>query len=240
MDETSDKHRKRQDLLDYGHEVAGIETGRIPRFGIGAARKQELKDKEHKERAYRHALERLLLDPAYRRLYQQLGERLIAAETDADTAIATVEEQLRLVGQEIQNIERAAARDPDGRQVFQFADGRVVYADGSEVSTGIAEGIIWPEHAPSAKDYFAAKDRQSGLQLQLDEWQVYRNDVLGGIRDRYDDREKPFEDKDALKDALDQIEKLKPSQLDPKPDTAPIRSSDIAVDAFPTIPRNGQ
>lgn len=233
MVETSDEQRKRLDLQDYGHEVAGLEAGRMARFGIGTARKLEVKEKERSERAYRNALDRLLLDPEYRRLYEKLGERLTAAETDADTAIAMIEEQLRLAAREIEIMESAAARDPDGKLVFQYADGRVVYADGSEVPAEIAAGIMWPEGAPSAEDYFAAKDRYAEWQVRLAEWQTYRNDVLGGIRDRYDDQDNPFKDTDDLKDALDRIEEQRPelttSKVDPPDPDRNVATADLSA-----------
>ena len=210
MGETVDERKKRLDREDYGHELAGVETGRMQRFGVGAARAIAAKEKERHERAFRDALERLLRDPEYRRLYETLGERLGAAEIEADTAIALIQEQLRQADEKIAVMESNAARDPDGRLVFRSADGRVVYADGSGVQDQIAEGIIWPENAPSAEDYFAAKKHQADLEASLEDWFVYRNDVLGGIRDRSDDPDDPFEDKGALQDALERIEKLRP------------------------------
>lgn len=103
-------------------------------------------------------------------------------------------------------MERNAARDPDGKLVFKYADGRVVYADGTAVEPEIAEGIIWPDDAPRAEDYFAKRDHHTAVDAKLHEWSNYRNDVLGGIRDRYDDRKNPFEDHDGVKDALEQID----------------------------------
>lgn len=237
MVETSDERRRRLDLQDYGNEIAGVETGRMTRFGIGAARKLELKEKERSERVYRNALDRLLLDPEYRRLYEQLGERLTTAETDADTAIAMIEEQLHLAAHKIEVMESAAARDPEGRLVFQYADGRVVYADGSEVPAEIAAGIMWTDVAPSAEDYFAAKVRYTEWQVRLAEWQAYRNEVLGDIRDRYDDPDNPFEDTNALEDALDDIEESRPAEFNTEaPKTPRTPSGDITPNAFPTIP----
>lgn len=211
MVETSEDLRKRLELQDHGHEMAGLETGRAARFGIGAGRAAEAKEKERSERAFRNALERLLQDAEYRRLYEQLGERLGDAEREADATITALEDQLRKVGEQIADMESSAARGPDGRAVFRYVDGRVVYADGSEVPDDIADGIIWPDNGPSAEDYFAAKQRQADLSKQLDEWNSYRNDTLGGIRDRYDDPGNPYEDAKALEGALRDIEEARPS-----------------------------
>lgn len=209
--DTIDKSQRR-DFEDQQNELAGRETGRMARFGVGAAREHEIKEKKRSERAYRDALDRLLLDPEYRRLYEELGSALGSAETESDSQITTIREQLSRVEEDIAAMERDAARGPDGRPVFRSADGRVVYADGSDVPAEIAEGIIWPEGAPSAEDFFASKDRQTALQHALEDWMIYRNDVLGGVRDRYDDRDNPMS-KDAMRDALDEIESHRPPEV---------------------------
>lgn len=142
MPETSEDLRKRLELQDPGHEMAGLETGRAARFGIGAGRVAEAKEKERSARAFRNALERLLQDAEYRRLYEQLGERLGDAEREADATITALEEQLRKVGVQIAVMESSAARGPVGRAVFQYADGRAVYADGSDVPDAIAKANL--------------------------------------------------------------------------------------------------
>lgn len=202
---------RRRDFDDQQNELAGRENGRMARFGVGISRAQKLKEKERKERAYRDALDRLLLDPEYRRLYEELGEKLGSAEIEADIEIARILEQLQQVEQDIELMESKAARDPDGNLVLQFDDGRVVYADGSEVPADVTDCILWPPGAPSAEDYFAAKDNHAALQVHLQDWLAYRNDVLGGIRDRYDDPDNPFEDKDGLRGALTNIHSQRPS-----------------------------
>lgn len=88
---------RRRDFDDQQNELAGRENGRMARFGVGISRAQKLKEKERKERAYRDALDRLLLDPEYRKLYEELGDKLGAAEFEADIEIARLQEQLRLI-----------------------------------------------------------------------------------------------------------------------------------------------
>jgi len=144
-------------------------------------------------------------------LYLELGDKLSSAERDADAAIAALEEQLRLAEEQIDIMENAAARALDGQPVFRYADGSVVYADGTEVTQDIADGIIWPDNAPTAEEYFGAKGHRANIQDQLEDWQGYRNDVLGGIRDRYDDPDNPYQNSDGLRGALEEIEKARPS-----------------------------
>jgi hypothetical protein len=204
---------KRQiDFDDQQREAAGVDVGRYARFyPAGDDRNPDAKKKKERAEQTRRTLEELMRDPEYARLYNEVGDRLRDAETEADTAIAMIQSKLAEAEEQIEIMEDNAARGPDGQFVFRYADGRVVYADGTKVPDDIAAGIVWPDNAPSAEEYFAALNRQQQLEVLLSEWSIYRNDVLGGIRDRYDDPDNPFQSPNALQDALDQIEALRPA-----------------------------
>mgnify|MGYP001797201881 CR=1 FL=1 len=224
--------KKRQDFEDQQNELAGRETGRMTRFGVGAALAQELKEKERKERAYRDALDRLLAtDPEYRRLYEELGGRLGKAETAADQTIDAIQDALRAQQDANQDMRDRAPR-VDGKAIFRYADGRVVDEDSNEIDATIAAGIIWPEDAPSAEDYFAGVERENALWTALDEWQAYRDVTLGGIRDSYDDRDNPMT-KDDMQKALQDIAVTAPSnplaQSSEHLASAPLQASAVAV-----------
>ena len=208
MVETPDEHRKRLELQDYGHELAGLETGRVQRFGIGKARFEQDKEKRRKERAYRDALDRLLIDPQYRALYEELRDKLSAAETEADQAIDSI--QAALAAQQVANQEmRDRAPKIDGKAVFRYADGRVVDEDGNEIDPALAAAIIWPSDAATADDYFAGMAREEALRVALAEWLAYRYGTLGEVRNRFEDRDNPMS-KDDLEDAIEEIEKDAP------------------------------
>lgn len=212
MVETSDERRKRLELQDHGHELAGLETGRMTRFGVGTALAQNLKEKERTERAYRDALDRLLAtDPEYRELYEELGQKLGDAETAADQTIKAIQAALQAQQDANQDM-RDRAPKIDGKAVFRYADGRVVDEDGNEIDASIAAGIIWPDDAPSAEDYFAGVERADALRTSLDEWRGYRNGTLGDIRNRHEDRDNP-PDKDSLKEDIDVIASGAPENL---------------------------
>ncbi|MCT4555732.1 MAG: hypothetical protein N4A53_13680 [Pelagimonas sp.] len=202
---------KRQvDFDDQQREAAGVDVGRYARFyPVGDSRHPDAKRKKDREEQLRRTLEELMRDPEYARLYTELGDRLRDAETEADATIVLIEARLAEAARHIEDIEDSAARGPDGRLVFRYADGRVVYADGSEVEDEIAEGIIWPDNAPSAEAYFAARDRQRGLEALRNDWHTYRYDVIGDIRNRYETDDPPMSKGD-LEDALDDIERLVP------------------------------
>lgn len=202
---------KRQlDFDDLQRETTGQDGARMQRFlSPNDPRSMNAEKKRQKERAYRDLLDHLLQDPEYRALYEDLGDKLRDAETQAATAITLIEEKLNKADQVLEDMKRRAAKDPDGRPVFRYADGRVVNADGEEIPPEIAAGIQWPENASSAEDYFAAKRHQNDLSTQLDGLRIYRNDVLRDIRHRYDDRDNPMS-KDDMRVALEEIENLAP------------------------------
>ncbi len=202
--------RRQIDFDDLQREAAGVDVGRYARFyPAGDARHPDAKKKKEREELVRRTLEELMRDPGYARLYIELGSRLRDAEIKADTAIAMIQAKLAATADQIAAIEDNAARGPNGQLVFRDADGQVVYADGTKVPGDIADGIVWPDNAPSAEDYFAAQAQQRALEDHLLQWGIYRNDVLGGIRDRYETEDPAMSEGD-LQDALDDIERLVP------------------------------
>lgn len=228
---------KRQiDFDDQQREASGVDVGRYARFyPVSDSRNPDAKKKKEREEQMRRTLEELMRDPEYARLHNEVGDRLRDAETEADAAIAMIEAQLAEMVQKIELMEESAARGLDGNPVFRCADGRVVYADGTEVPDDIADGILWPDDAPRAEEYFAALDRQRELELLLNEWHIYRNDVLGDIRDRYETDDPPMSKGD-LEDALDSIEELRPEQHSVVPTASLAQSAaDISPSSFPKL-----
>ncbi len=209
-DENDLASRRKRGFADLQNEIAGRETGRQARFLTTDGGGSEVDKKRRAERAFRNALDALLAsDPEYRALYEELGEALGAAEANADTVISKLQSDLSALDGEIADMRDRAARLPDGRRVFRFADGRVVDENGETLPIELAEGIQWPIGAPSGEAYFGALEQHDDLSALLSEWHAYRNDTLGGIRDRYDDRDDPMAKGD-LRDALGQIANMAP------------------------------
>lgn len=238
MVDRTDRDTKRQlDFDDLQKELAGGQHGRAHRFLTNPEdiRSPEGRRKKLERERLRRTLAELMRDPEYAKLYAELGTRLREAETQADTAIAALTARLTQTARRIQEMEDRAARAPDGSLVFRYADGRVAYADGALVADHIADGIIWPKDAPSAEDYFALLLQQHALQDQLSDWTVYRHDVLGDIRDRYDTDDPPMSKRD-VQDALEDIEALRP-ELSRADAPRPISTSVPATGpvALPTI-----
>ncbi len=228
--------RERQDFTDQQNELMGNETGRRARFLGGANARTARLEKERKDRVFRDLLDRLLDDPEYRALYEELGRELSSAEFEADDAISDLEQKLADVRNQIDALENAAARGPDGQPVFKTADGRVVAVDGQELPPEIADGIIWPANAPTAEDYFTLQQNQRDLTDLLDQWRTYRFEVLGDIRDRYDDREKPMTKDDyrndlaRIQDAVPDMSKVELVSVDVKaPEAVPLVNATLPM-----------
>lgn len=206
--------KRQRDFEDLQNEVSGLDVGRMQRFlGPDDHRSKEGKRKKAERERTLRTLQELLRDPEYAALFSDLGDRLRDAEILADQTLAALEDQLVSLSLSIDELELQAARDPQGQLVFRYADGRVVYADNTDVPEHLAEGVLWPENAPSAEAYFALLGQQRRLQEQQHDWSAYRSDVLGGIRHRYEDEENPM-DKDDLRRALEDIEELSPATLE--------------------------
>ncbi len=225
-----------QDFVDLQNEISGRDVPRIPRF-LSPDDDRTLAGRRKKENRarFRQTLQDLMRDREYARLYVELGDRLRDAERAAETALATIRRQLEAVQQDILDMTANAARDADGNPVFRYADGRAVYADGTEVPNDIAEGIVWPNDAPSAEAYFAALAQKQELQGRFRDWDVYRHDVLGGIRDRYDNDDPPMS-KDDLKRDLERIESLNPGAVSLDQDSASLEGRAVTAAASIAVP----
>ncbi|WP_299628381.1 hypothetical protein [uncultured Tateyamaria sp.] len=230
------KAKRQRDFDDLQNEISGADTGRMRKFlSPNDDRSPDGKRRKAERERTRRTLEELMRDPEYAALYTEFGDRLRGAETEADTALAMIERQLESAHQMIADLEARAARDPDGRLVFQHADGRVVYADGSDVDPAIAEGIIWPVDAPSSEDYFAAQTQRQALEDKRADWGTYRNDVLGDMRNRYDS-EDPAMSLDDLKRDLDRIQRLNPANISLEQDSAPMDAPVVETAAAISVP----
>lgn len=206
-------NKRQADIDDLQREIAGLDVGRMTRFlSENDPRSVAGKRKNAEERAFRTVLDQLLQDAAYKALYIDLGQKLGAAKRDADDMLSRIDVDLVAIAERIAEMENDAGPDPDGAPVFRYVDGRVVDTNNEVIPIEIAEGIMWPDDAPSAEEYFGAKQEQAVLQDRQREWSGYRTDVLGDVRNRYDDADAPMS-KDDMQKALDEIEQSRPTAL---------------------------
>jgi len=228
--------KSRQDFDDQQNELAGRKTGRRARFGVGSDAPQEIAEKKKRERAFSTALQLLMDDPEYAKLYNDLGEALSKAEHQTDSAIEQAQELLRAAEQKLEEILDRAPRLPGGKPVFRDQNGKVRDEDGNIVAAEVAAGIVWPDDAPGYEDYRTQVDRVEALDAQLTDLNIYRTDTLGGIRDRHADSDSPMS-KDEMREALDEIKAARPSLAGLKRHEQELHApaSQVDVTAFPKI-----
>lgn len=233
----NDKHleRRQRDFEDLQHEQIGREVGKIARFlSDEDDRSPEAKRRKRAKEAEQRRLIELLTDPVYRAMYERLGDQLANAEIKADQTIQRYEAAIHDARMLLEEMEANTARGPQGQPVFRFADGRVVDAEGRDLAPEIAAGITWPENAPSAEEYFGAKEGLVLLENELNQWRGYRTDTLGSIRDRYDNEDDPMS-LDDMEDALDRIETERPPMTSIETIAPAEARLSSAPSAFPTL-----
>ena len=167
-----------KDRLVLNLEQSGQADGLITRFLPKELHPKFLEEKRRKEQATLSLLEYLLLtDPAYAKLYAETLDLLNQAEQDTANAIAEAEYRYK-------DIMENAARLPDGRAVFMDQEGNVWDENGNTIDPDIAEGIVWPDDAPTYENYVQTVQR-------LNDLRHYQVEVLGRARERLEDRNDP-------------------------------------------------
>lgn len=189
--------KQQEDFDDLQNETAGRDTGRIKRFfNENRGETKAERDRKHNNTAeFLSALDVLLQDPEYAKLYNDTKDLLRRAETAAESALNKAEATL-------EDIESRAAKLPNGTKVFMDKNGHARTEDGAIINVAIAEGIVWPDDAPMWEDREAVREH-------IDVIRAYQVDVLGHARERLDDEENP-----AQKDELEDLQKDMQEGLD--------------------------
>lgn len=202
--------KQRQDFYDQQNEVAGRETGRRARFLPNATSSVEAERKKREERQFRTQLEMLLKDPIYRAKYESVMDTLRDAERATEAALANLERFISSAEQALAEIEKRAARLPDGTRVYRDDEGAIRREDGSIVEGDLAATILWNGDEPSYEEWLTHRDHLAALNDQHHQAEVYQNDILGAARDRMEDPDKP-PTVEELDDILANIEQNMPT-----------------------------
>lgn len=193
LERKADAARQAQDRDDFNNEHAGRDTGRMARFLPGdAAVQRQVEAKRRRREQFLNELQRLLADPVYAERYRTFGVLLDDAGAWAAERKTALQSALADAHANAGTLLDGAARLPDGRRVFRHADGSVIDENLNAVTDIDAAAVIWPEDAPSAEEYIAARQREAELQAALDGHEAWEVDVLGRARDRYEDPDNPI------------------------------------------------
>lgn len=180
-----------ENARDLNHEIAGQETGRSQRFLSPEYSQRADSEKKKAERRFRTALDLLLADPEYAKVYNDTKSALGNAEQDADDQIRMAMEALAEATTELETLEDRAAELPDGTKVFlDPQSGQVFTEDGRALSEEEAAQVEFIGNEPSYADYQAARGKADAAQDHLNSWYEYQL-VLGGFRNELEDSDKP-------------------------------------------------
>ncbi|MAK59359.1 MAG: hypothetical protein CMK09_00080 [Ponticaulis sp.] len=188
LDGERGKSRDQIILEDIAKERAGAST-RITRF-TDTEDNPELKEKKKREAQIRRvltALQKRLLDPEYKRLFDKANASVNRAQDTLNQAIDNNEAH-------IADLERRAVKLTDGRMVFICEDGSGQTKDGDTVTRVDMARLYVPDDATTLKEYSAATKRRSDLAKSADQIEAARTEI--------NDRDNP-----ASKERLTEIER---------------------------------
>ncbi|MEM7530473.1 MAG: hypothetical protein AAF416_23055 [Pseudomonadota bacterium] len=213
-----DKRQKDHD--DLQNELAGRDTGRMARFLTGAERgPEDLRRKRAREVEQTHLM-LALQDPAYRARYEEVSRRLTDAMMATEQALTHLNEQIAVTESELDDVQGAAARLPDGSRVYRDEAGAVRRENGSTVDATLAATILWTGDEPTYTDFSEARDRHSAALAERAVVEAYQSEVLAPAQERLEDPANPpsLEDLDRI---LEPVETEMPTAVSnhmPAPD----------------------
>lgn len=217
--------RAQRDQNDLQDEIAGRDTGRARRF-LAEDGRDERQGRTRKASAtdtlvQLTALELALQDTVFAQRYAQVMDMLSDAERRVQTALDQAEADLADANAALTDMEDRANRLPDGRAVFQDADGTWRTADGAPISDHDAASIVPKDGAASWDDYRRQQDAAADARRRADDARDAQV-VLGDARDRMEDPDDP-PSMDDLDDIQRRIEETLENYSD-KPGQNPVLS----------------
>lgn len=104
---TDSKPQREKDVIDYNHELAGGENGRIKRFSVDSPtllNSQEQEKRKSKERQFTSMLAYMLANDAqYRQLYFEVEAKLEEAQSQVDEALLKINQELDDIQYQLDN-----------------------------------------------------------------------------------------------------------------------------------------
>lgn len=230
--------RQQQDFDDLQNEISGAETGRIRRFLTNDVSTPEGQRKKRERDAFESQLLSLLLDPVYRAKYDETMNALQDAEQRTEAALNRLNQMILDETRSLEDMEKRAARLPDGTQVFKDEKGSVRTADGQAIEGYLVDTILWSGDEPDFETYQQQHQKLDHLRQTLRATEFYRDDVLGNARDRMSDEDNP-PDMDELDQILRDIEDKMPKAVQDIQPAAENVSPDVEASANVTLPSLG-
>ena len=179
--------RRAQDREDFNQDMAGVDVGRMSRFGDNRERKRRARNTENERRS---RLDILLMDAAYRAAYDNAMSALNGAEEAVYSAQLEAADTVASTRSALNDAIDQATTLPDGMKVFRSKDGSVYTEDGRKLNDKESAAIDWREGSPSWEDYLSLKLAHKRAEARYE--QLARdNDRLAIIRVRMENEDDP-------------------------------------------------
>lgn len=173
MDEDKQREKRQRDLDDAQNEAAGRDTGRIRRFltedrspQAVAARKSQL--------LWNDLLMMTIQSERFR-------ERLDELDRASEYALRVAERRAREAQDHLEQLQKRASTDDDGRRVYLTRDGRHAYDETGQRLTPEAQARVqWKRDAPTWEEYREGYRSSEKAVRELEEIKAYRERLQQG------------------------------------------------------------
>jgi len=183
MDEAFEAEKARQarlqDIADYNNETAGVETGRALHFSTKEEFQRRAAKAKGEDPAPERALTTLLLqrlaDPAYREVWERVGEELNMADRASLIALEKARQHQAEAERALQELQERAARLPDGRRVYRTEDGTAAYDESNNRLTEAQMAQVpWEEGQPTWEQRNRGFDDVQAASRDVRDTEAYR------------------------------------------------------------------
>ena len=195
---------------DLNFAIADVDVGRIRKHLLGSEIDPLTgRKRDRVAEAMQRTLDWLLAnDPAYAVAHTNLMNSLRDAQVEAERVLNQLYEQLFAGQNHLEDILSNAARLPDGRAAFKYADGVMRDEDGNEIDTVLAATIEWRDSMPSGEEYDAAKERVQSIENAILEVQGIQTD-LGDVYNRAMSEDNPLASTEAVEAEAETVDRLR-------------------------------
>ncbi|MCJ8270944.1 MAG: hypothetical protein MJK04_16265 [Psychrosphaera sp.] len=203
-----------QNRKDLDAEMAGLDNGRVARFGL-ETKLQKIERKKRENQVFDRAAK---ISAAYIKLYDTAFQNLNDVRTAIYEAQLSASMALGQAQKALKALKESASKTPDGVAVFLSKDGKLYDENGQKLVDDVLMSVlIQREGAPSWADYQDGLDnvghkqlrlnRINGFDMRLDELEK----ELGAIKDH--DTPENSERMEAInQEFIDIINDVKPDQ----------------------------
>ena len=199
-----DGENPRLDFDDLQLELMGEDGPRQQRF----LSEEVFEDRSGRSGKNRRGLEatrlaQLTAQLALEQQRQVVRDAIVAAETRAEAALMLWKAALDERQTNLDDLLANAARIPGGDYVFMDASGVVRAEDGSAIDPAVADGVIWPDGAPSYEELLATRESVAEARTAISTIERFQVEVIGTARDRVESPDATAEDLTAIQTALE-------------------------------------